>query len=61
MRFSGTWGEERFEAIARKLGSDVKEVGLVSAGGPPVFARYNPPWTPWFLRRNEVLIVLVGP
>jgi hypothetical protein len=21
-------------------------------------ARYNPPWTPWFLRRNEVLIPL---
>jgi len=24
--------------------------------GPPVLARYNPPWTPWFMRRNEVMI-----
>jgi hypothetical protein len=24
--------------------------------GPPALARYNPPWTPWFMRRNEVLI-----
>jgi hypothetical protein len=24
--------------------------------GPPVLARYNPPWTLWFLRRNEVMI-----
>jgi len=24
--------------------------------GEPVWARYNAPFTPWFLRRNEVLI-----
>jgi hypothetical protein len=60
VRFSGTWGEEKFETIARKLGSDIKQVGLVAADGPPIFARYDPPWTPWFLRRNEVLIVLDG-
>jgi hypothetical protein len=24
--------------------------------GEPVYARYNPPWTPWFWRRNEILI-----
>jgi hypothetical protein len=24
--------------------------------GSPVWARYDPPWKPWFLRRNEVLI-----
>lgn len=27
-------------------------------GAEPIYARYNPPWTPWFLRRNEVLIEL---
>ena len=58
VRFSGTWGAERFETIATKLASDAKEAGLVPAEGPPVFARYDPPWTPWFLRRNEVLITL---
>jgi hypothetical protein len=26
--------------------------------GPPALARYNPPWTPWFMRRNEVLVPL---
>ena len=29
--------------------------------GAPVLARYNPPWTPWFMRRNEVMLpLLVG-
>ena len=30
----------------------------LQAAGPPALARYNPPWTPWFMRRNEVLIAL---
>jgi hypothetical protein len=58
VRFSGTWGAERFEDIARKLVSDAKAEGLAPDETPPVFARYNPPWTPWFLRRNEVLVSL---
>jgi hypothetical protein len=24
--------------------------------GEPVWARYNPPFMPWFLRRNEILL-----
>ena len=30
----------------------------LKATGPPVWARYDPPFKPWFLRRNEVLIPL---
>ena len=26
--------------------------------GAPVWARYDPPWKPWFMRRNEVLIAV---
>jgi hypothetical protein len=32
----------------------VEAAGL-QAVGPPRFARFNPPFTPWFLRRNEVV------
>jgi hypothetical protein len=28
----------------------------IHAIGDPVFAFYNPPWTPYFLKRNEVMI-----
>ena len=28
----------------------------LSAEGPPTYAYYNDPWTPGFLRRNEVMI-----
>ncbi len=60
VRFSGTWGAEKFEDAARKLASDARAAGLEPADAPPAFARYDPPWTPWFLRRNEVLIPLDG-
>ena len=55
--FSGTWGAERFDAVARELLGKLDATGLVPAG-PPVYARYDPPWTPWFLRKNEVLVPL---
>jgi hypothetical protein len=57
VRFSGTWGPEKFDEVAEKLLAHAREAGLVPAGAP-VYARYNPPWTPWFLRRNEVLLPL---
>ena len=31
-------------------------VPLNDASGKPMWARCDPPWTPWFLRRNEVLV-----
>ncbi len=58
VRFSGTWGADKFEAAAKKLVLEAKEAGLAPADMPHVFARYDPPWTPWFMRRNEVLVPL---
>ena len=57
VRFSGTWGVGKFEEKANALLEQVKAGGL-KAKGEPVFARYDPPWTPWFVRRNEVLVEL---
>lgn len=55
LTYSGTWSRRRYEAKLDLLLRRVREAGLRSVG-EPVFARYNPPFTPWFLRRNEILI-----
>ena len=55
LRFSGTWGEERFATRESELRSLLAEHDL-QATGETVYARYNPPFTPWFMRRNEVMI-----
>jgi hypothetical protein len=55
MRYSGTWGRERYEERKARLLEGIQDRGLRPTG-EPVFARYNPPFMPWFLRRNEVLI-----
>ena len=55
VRYSGTWSEEGFEENKALLENYIEKRGLTIAGGP-IWARYDPPFMPWFLRRNEVLI-----
>lgn len=55
LTYSGTWSKKRYDKHLTILKEHLKELGL-KATGEPVFARYNPPFTPWFLRRNEILI-----
>ena len=54
-RYTGTWRKKLYEKKKDQLMKLVEEFGLRSVG-EPVFARYNPPFMPWFLRRNEVLV-----
>lgn len=53
IRYSGFWSESNYRRHRVQL-----EHSLVRAGiawhGEPVYSRYNPPFTPWFLRRNEI-------
>jgi hypothetical protein len=55
IRFSGFWSESRYKEHLTILQDWMRAHGLTPAA-PPTWARYNPPWTPWFLRRNEILI-----
>jgi effector-binding domain-containing protein len=57
VRYSGTWGRHGYEHHLAQLREWMKAQGLAAAGDP-VWARYNPPFTPWFLRRNEILVPL---
>jgi hypothetical protein len=54
-RYSGGWSEKRYRKNETAL-LDALQADRIEATGIPVFARYNAPFTPWFLRRNEVMI-----
>ncbi|MEJ2024483.1 MAG: heme-binding protein, partial [Deltaproteobacteria bacterium] len=55
VRYSGTWSEKRYLRHLQELESWIVKNGFKIVG-EPVWARYNSPFTPWFLRRNEILI-----
>ena len=55
IHFSGLVGAAKMRRRTDELRAWMTEHGLV-AGGAPQLARYNPPWTLPFLRRNEILI-----
>lgn len=59
LRYSGVWTESSYLRHKTKLESWVRGRGLAVAGDP-VWARYNPPFIPWFLRRNEILLPVRG-
>jgi hypothetical protein len=53
--YSGTWRESRYEEHKALLDQMMSKRKLKPAG-EYIYARYNPPFTPWFMRRNEVLV-----
>jgi hypothetical protein len=57
--FSGRWTDESFATHTESLRAWVSQRGLRPTGDPEV-NRYDPPWTLWFLRRNEVWLPLDG-
>ena len=54
-RYSGRWTEANFRAAEGELRAALKKRGLVASGDAQI-ARYDPPFMPTFLRRNEVLL-----
>ena len=55
LRFSGRWTTRNYERYKAELAESLEAAG-VAAIGEPMVARYNPPFTPPFLRRNEVTV-----
>ena len=55
IRFSGTWTQKHFDEKTAELQNWLSENEL-QPKGEIIFARYDPPWIPWFMRTNEVQI-----
>ena len=54
VRYSGTWSKRNYEKHLAQLLDTLGANGYKPVG-EPVWARYDPPFKPWFLRRNEIL------
>ena len=57
VRFSGVASEKDVAEKTAQLDAFITKHQL-RASGTPLLARYDPPWTPWFMRRNEVMRVI---
>jgi hypothetical protein len=55
IRYSGTWSQKKYIKNKTEVEQFIREKEL-KVTGEDIFARYNPPFQLWFLRRNEVLI-----
>lgn len=54
-KFSGRWSESNVKKHQAQLLRDLEENGIKPQGDVEL-ARYNSPFTPWFLRRNEIIV-----
>ena len=57
IRYSGLWSESNYAEHLAKLQAALRTAGIAWTG-EPVSARYNAPFTPWFMRRNEIWLYL---
>lgn len=53
-RAPGRWTEVSYQAAETALRASVEAAGFTITG-PLRYARFDPPWKPFFLRRNEVV------
>ncbi len=60
IRFRGSWDAERFEAMGQELMRRVHELGLQPIGDL-YWARFDPPFKPGFMKRNEAIIKIAEP
>jgi hypothetical protein len=59
-RFTGRWTESAYERQLAQLRQQLYQNGMAEIS-PPRYARFDPPWTPSFLRRNEIQIPIATP
>ena len=60
VRYSGFWSQANYDEHLGKLEAALRAAKLPWAG-EPTLSRYNAPFTPWFMRRNEIWHALKPP
>lgn len=60
IRFSGSARETDIQRQTKLL-QDYMSARSLKATGPASLARYDPPWTPAMMRRNEIMIPIANP
>ena len=59
IRYSGFWSESNDQEHLTRLQAALRAADLAWTG-EAVYSRYNAPFTPWFMRRNEIWLHLAG-
>jgi len=57
IRFSGTRSDSNIAGHEAELKKYIVD-NEIEVTGAPMYAFYNAPWTPWFMRRNEVMFTM---
>ena len=57
IRWSGRWMTSNVDKNTERLLATIGRAGWRVTGAPR-WARYNPPWTPAFARRNEIIVAV---
>jgi hypothetical protein len=57
IRYSGFWSQSNYDEHLGKLQAALR-AAQVAWSGEPTLSRYDPPFTPWFMRRNEIWLTV---
>ncbi len=60
IRYSGLWSQSNYDEHLGKLQAALRARQLAWIG-EPTLSRYDPPYTPWFMRRNEIWLTVPSP
>ena len=59
IRYSGFWSDSNYQQHLDQLQAALRTANLAWEG-EALYSRYNAPFTPWFLRRNEIWLHLAS-
>ncbi len=60
IRYSGLWSQGNYDEHLGKLQATLR-AAKIAWTGEPTLSRYDPPFTPWFMRRNEIWLTVQSP